>query len=132
MAITLAPDAALVAAEALANQGDLTALIGDRIYTGWPEYQLFPLITLDVIDELELDELQHSARVQVNCWGQGLSPDDEREAALIARTVFKVARSMRGTWPSGRVANSAPVNLVAAPSDGWWRYTVDVLLELYP
>lgn len=132
MAIALAPDAAVVACEALAAQPEIVALLADRVYTGWPEYQLYPLITIDVVDEIELDALQHSVRVQVNCWGQGLTPDDEREAALIGRTVFAVARNLRGAWSSGSIANSAPMNLVSAPSDGWWRYTVDVLMELYP
>lgn len=132
MALPLAPNAATVASEALVAQPTLAALVADRVYTGWPEYQLWPMVTLDVVDQLELDAVRHSARVQVNCWGQGLTPADEIEAALIARTVVSVCRDMRGTWPSGHIVNSAPLNFIAAPDNGWWRYTVDVLLELYP
>jgi hypothetical protein len=132
MPLPLAPDAAVVLSQALAGQADLVALVSDRVYTGWPEYQLYPMILVSVVDQLELDAECHSARVQVDCWGQGLTPADETESALIARTVVSVSRDLRGAWPAGHITNSAPLTFVAAPSDGWWRYSVDVFLELYP
>lgn len=132
MVLPLSPDAAVLTCEALLSQATLTALVGDRIYTAWPEFQLWPMCTVDVIDALEDDAACTLARVQVNCWGQGLSPDDERESNLIARTVQRVSRDLRGAWPSGHIVNSAPLTIVPAPDNGWWRYVIDLELEVYP
>lgn len=132
MALPLSPDVAVLTVEALLAQATLTALVGDRIYTGWPEFQQWPLCTVDLVDAAEDDASCTVARVQVNCWGQGLSPDDERESNLIARTIQSVSRDLRGAWPHGHIVNSAPLNVVPAPDNGWWRYTIDLELEVYP
>lgn len=132
MVLPLSPDVVSLVVEALLGQTTLTALVSDRIYAEWPDDQTWPMCTVDMVDQIEEDASYSSARIQVSCWGQGLSPDDEREAALIARTVQRVSRDIRGVWSNGCISNSAPLTITPAPDNGWWRYVIDLALEVYP
>ncbi len=132
MVLPVLPNPALLTVEALLAQPGVTALVDDRVYTAFPDYQLWPMIIVEVVDVIELVSAHGaSTRIQVNCWGQGQSSDDEAEANLMARTIQANARDLRGTYSSGVISNAAPAGISPEPDNGWWRYVIDLIVEYH-
>lgn len=131
MPVPLAPEPGALLVEALLAQPTLAALVGDRIYTDMPEYQTWPMCVVHVVDYAEDQSYYWSARLQIDCWGQGLTPADELETSVIARTIQSVSRDVRGAWSTGHICNSYTATIVESPDNGWARHVIDLLIEFY-
>lgn len=132
MPLTLLPDPAPLVVEAMLARPGITSVVADRVYTAFPDYQLWPMIIIELVDTLETDARASSARVQCNCWGQGQSLDDEAEASMIARAVQANARDLKGAYSRGAISVAAPLGITSLPDNGWQRYVVDLVVQYHP
>lgn len=134
MPVPLLPDTLALAREALLAQASLTALVGTRIYDRIPASPTWPLLVVSDVDIQELEWHTWLARVQVDVWGAGGSQADWQQVRTIARTLYSVARDLRGSWTAGDISNAAPLIIVPAPDEttGRARLVVDLQLETNP
>ena len=113
---------------ALVVQSTLTALVSTRIYYAIPGTPTYPLLVLSLVDEDELRPETLTARVQVDVWGAGGTPQQVIDTHAIAAVLRSVARDLRGSNISNAVAGQV-IPSADVPT-GRARFIVDLLLEL--
>lgn len=126
------PDPVVAARTALLAQVSLTALVVQRIYYAIPATPTYPLLVLTLVDEDELRPETASARVQVDVWAAGGTPQQLVDCKAIAAVVRSVARDLRGTWSGATISNAVAAQVIPSADvpTGRARFIVDLLLEL--
>jgi hypothetical protein len=82
-ALVVLPDAEKVIRDYLLSVAQVTALIGQRVYTVSQSGPQYPYVTIQRFGGIPTSRLRiDSASIQVDCWG-----NNQAEASLVARTV---------------------------------------------
>lgn len=137
MSTPVLPDPLLAARTALLAQTAVTtSSVGTRIHFAIPETTTYPIWVLSLVDDDELRPETLTARVQVDVWGDGNTPDDLVATKASASVLRSVARDLRGAWSgswgTASISNSVAGQIIPNPdtTGGRARYIVDLLLEL--
>jgi hypothetical protein len=117
---------------ALAAQSAVTALVAQRIYYAIPGTATYPLLVVSLVDEDEIRPEAVSARVQVDVWGMGGSPQQVIDAKAIAAVLRSVARDLRGAWAGATISSAVAGQVVPNPdtTTSRARFVVDLQVEL--
>lgn len=117
---------------ALAAQSAVTALVAQRIYYAIPGTGTYPLLVVSLVDEDEIRPEAVSARVQVDVWGMGGSPQQVIDAKAIAAVLRSVARDLRGAWAGATISSAVAGQVVPNPdtTTSRARFVVDLQVEL--
>lgn len=125
-------DPVVAARTALLAQSTLTALVTTRIYYALPGTPTYPLLVLSLVDEDEVRPDTVTARVQVDVWGQGGSPQQVLDAKAVAAVIRSVARDLKGLWSGATISNAVAGQVIANPdtTTSRARFVVDLLIDL--
>jgi hypothetical protein len=129
-AIYLTPNVEALVSAFLREQAEVTALVGDRVYTSLPKNVEWPAVRVVVIDELPTGSPLWlvGAIVQVDAWG-----GSKADAWRIANTCRAVMdRRLAGAHPEGVVSGVTPGGLIDQPDEDFepakprWLFTSTV------
>jgi hypothetical protein len=132
MPLPVLADPVVAVRTALVAQSPVTTLVAQRIYYAIPETPVYPLLVLSLVDEDEVRPDTLGARVQVDVWGQGGTPQQVIDAKAIAAAIRSVARDLKGSWSGATISNCVAGQVVPSPdtTTGRTRFVVDLQVEL--
>lgn len=132
MPTPLIADPVVAVRTALVAQTSLTALVAQRIYYAIPGTPTWPLLVVSLVDEDEIRPETVSARVQVDVWGAGGTPQQSIDTKAIAAVLRSVARDLRGSWGGATISSAVAGQVVPNPdtTTSRARFVVDLQVEL--